>query len=89
VLAFILQWVLVVIALHQLIGMQVFDWFPRVVTVWVPLPFDQILELMVSTVISMIDDGLDLELRIFIHQIRRGTGVIGSMHESFCYWHLG
>jgi len=50
--------------------MEVLDWLPHVVTVSVPLPFDQILESTHPTEKSMIDDGLDLVFRVLINEIR-------------------
>jgi len=66
--------------------MEVLDWFPCIVTVWVPLPFDQILESTHLTEESMIDDGLDLVFRVFINQIGGRSRVIRSMHGSLFEW---
>jgi len=53
--------------------MEVLNWFPHIVTVWVPLPFDQILEPAHLTEESMIEDGLDLIFRVFINEVRGRT----------------
>jgi len=65
---------------------EILDWFPHIVTVWVPLPFDQILESTHLTEESMIDDGLDLVFRVFINQVGRRSQIIWSVRGSFSEW---
>jgi len=61
---------------------EILNWFPRVVTVWVPLPFDQVLEPMHLTKESVINDGLDFVFRVFVNEVRRRVRVIWSMCGS-------
>jgi len=75
-----------VIGFDQCVHMEILNWLPRIVTVWVPLPFDQILESTHLTKESMVDDGLDLVLRVFINEVRGRTRVIWSVHGSFSKW---
>ena len=73
---------LTMVRLHQDVCVEVLDRLPRVVTVWVPLPFDEILESTHLTEEVVIDDGLDLILRVFIHEVWGRSGVVWPMCRS-------
>ena len=71
------------ICLNQDVRVEVLDWLPRVVTVWVPLPFDEILESTHLTKEAVIDNGLDLILRVLIHEVRGRSGIVWPVRGSF------
>src|SRR5712672_3061627 len=66
--------------------MKIPNGLPHVVTVWVPFPLDQVLEPTHLTEESVIDDGLDLILRVFVHKIRGRARVIRSVRGSLFEW---
>jgi len=69
-MAFIFQRMLTVVSSDQCVHVEILNWFPCIVTVWVPLPLDQILKPSHLTKESMIDDGLDLVFRVFINEVQ-------------------
>jgi hypothetical protein len=58
-------------------------WFPCVVRVWVPLPFEEILQGFSSPVETVIDDGLDLVLVFTLDQFGGWFDVIGAVLGGF------
>ena len=57
--------------------------FPGIVRFWVPLPFDQILEFVPSTMEAMVSNGLDFILLFSIHNLRRGFHKVDPMFLCF------
>ena len=49
-----------VIPFYQVLRVYIFGGLPRIVSRWVSLPFDQILQLAPTPMMSVVDDGLDL-----------------------------
>jgi len=62
--------VLTVISLDQYVRMQIFHGLPRIVTVWVPLPLNQVLKSTPHPKEAMVYDGLDLVFRVFCNEVR-------------------
>jgi hypothetical protein len=60
-----------VIGLEEIQGMNLRDWFPSVVTFWVPFPFDEVLQGFRSSVASVANDALNFKFFFAINQIRR------------------
>jgi hypothetical protein len=58
-------------------------WFPRVVRVWVPLPFEEILQGFSSPVEAVINDSLDLVLVFTLDQFGGRFDVIGAVLWGF------
>jgi len=55
-----------VVFFYQVFGVYIFRWFPRVIRGRIPSPFDQVLEMTLSPVESVIDDCFDFVfLRVF------------------------
>jgi len=81
-MAFILQRVLTMIGLHQNIRMEILDWFPRIVTVWVPFPFDEVLKSPPLAEEPMINDGFYFVFRVFVHEVWGWSGVVRSVRGS-------
>jgi len=71
------------VCLNESIHMEILDWFPRIVTVWVPLPFDEVLESTHLTEEAVIDDGLDFIFRVFVNEVWGRLGVVWTVHGSF------
>jgi hypothetical protein len=63
--------------------MHLAGWFPRVVCVWVPLPFEEILQGFRFSVETVINDGLDFVLVFPLDQFGGWFDVIGSVLWSF------
>jgi hypothetical protein len=57
--------------------------FPGVVAVGIPLPFDQILELLASTLEPVVDDGLHFVLFFASDQVGWWPVEVGPMSGSF------
>jgi hypothetical protein len=63
---------LFVIGLDQRGGMHLVGWFPCVVCVRVPIPFEEILQGLLSPVEAVINDGLDFVLVFPLDQFGGG-----------------
>ena len=63
--------------------MHLVGWFPRVVCMWVPFPFEEILQGLLSPVEAVINDGLDFVLVFPLDQFGGWFDVIGSVLWSF------
>jgi hypothetical protein len=61
-------------------------WFPRVVCVWISLPFEEVLQGFCSPVETVINNGLDLILVFTLDQFGGWLDVIGSVLWSFVIW---
>ena len=58
-------------------------WFPHVVRMWVPLPFEEVLQGLSSPIETVINNGLDFVLVFPLDQFRGWFDVIGSVLWSF------
>jgi hypothetical protein len=67
--------------------MHLVGWFPHVVCVWVPFPFKEILQGLLSPVEVVINDGLDFVLVFPLDQLGGWFDVVGSVLWSFVIWH--
>ena len=70
------------IGFNKGVCMEILDRLPRVVTVWVPLPFDEVLKSTHLAKEVMVDDGLDFILRVLVNEVGGRSGVIWSVHGS-------
>ena len=73
------QWASLMIPRDQFWGENLFRWFPRIVCVWVPLPLDQILKSPIPPVITVIRNGLHLELLFSVDKVRGWPRVVGPV----------
>jgi len=78
-----LERMLTMIGLDQDFCMQIFHRFPRVITVWVSFPLDQVLELTLLPKEAVIYNGLNLVFRVFIDEIWGWSRIIGAMSGGF------
>ena len=72
-----------VVFLHQILGMHVFEGFPRVVQRWIPLPFDQVLELAFVPIVPVVNDGFDFIFLGVLDQVWWWAFEIGAMSGCF------
>ena len=63
----------------QFWGKDLFRWFPQVVCIGVPLPFDQVLKLSASSVIAVISNGLHFKLLFPVDEVRGWPRVVGPV----------
>jgi hypothetical protein len=63
--------------------MYLVGWFPRVVSVWVPFPFEEILQGLPSPIEAVINDSLDFVLVFTLDQFGGWSDVIGSVLWGF------
>ena len=70
---------MVLVVLNQIISMQVLNWLPGIVTVRIAPPFDQILQLLLATKISMHEDCFDFPFFFSLNEVRRGSHIIRTV----------
>ena len=73
------QWAPLMVPRDQFWGENLFRWFPQIVRIRVPLPLDQILKSSVSSVITVIRNGLHLELLFPVDKVRGWPRVVGPV----------
>jgi hypothetical protein len=64
------QWSTLVVAFKQHGGVHICRRLPRIVAVWVTLPLDQVLKLVLMPGVTVIDDSLYLKLLLTLDEIR-------------------
>jgi hypothetical protein len=69
-----------VIFSYQEWGLDVFDGLPRIVTFWISLPLDQVLEF--APIMSVGSNGLNFVLFFSFDYIWRGSGVVLAIFHS-------
>ena len=74
---------LAVIGLNEGVCVEILDRLPRIVTVWVPPPLDEVLKSMHLTKEGVINDGLNFIFRVFVNEVGGRSGVIRSVRGSF------
>jgi len=67
---------------YQVLGVHVFLWLPRVVRRRVALPLYQVLKLTLASIMSVVDNGLDLVLFFIFDQVRRWMREVGSVSSG-------
>ena len=67
-------------------GLYVVDWLPGVVTLWIALPFYEILQLFFPSMTSVAPDGLDLVLFLVVDKVRWGSGIVLSVFFCLHKW---
>jgi hypothetical protein len=72
-----------VVGFEKIWGVNLRDWFPGVVTFWVSLPFDEILQSSRPPMASVADDALNFKLLFTINQIRRWAREVWSVGGRF------
>jgi hypothetical protein len=65
------EWASLVISANQCQGKHLIRWFPGVVGIWVPLPFDEVLQGLALPIQPVIDDGLYFILCFAFDQLRQ------------------
>ena len=68
-----------VVFFYQVFGVHVLLWLPCVIRRWIPLPFDQVLELTSASVMSVVNDVFYLVLFLASDQIRRWSFEVWAM----------
>ena len=63
----------------QFWGENLFRWFPRIVRVRVSLPLDQVLKSPIPPVMTVVRNGLHLELLFSVDEVRGWPRVIGPV----------
>jgi hypothetical protein len=77
------EWVSLVVRLDQCRGVYLVGWFPGVVCVWIPLPFEEILQGLCLSIEAVINNGLDFVLVFTLDQLGGWFDVIGAVLRSF------
>ena len=72
-----------VILFEQVRGVDLVSWFPRVVTVRVSFPFDQVLECSRPSMASMIDDLFHFIFFFSVDKVRWRSGEVGPVRVRF------
>jgi hypothetical protein len=68
---------------YQLWGLDVVSWFPGVITFWVALPLDKVLQLFLPPLMSVASDGLNLVLFFVVDKVRWGSREVFSVFFRF------
>ncbi len=71
------------IMLDKVRGVDVVSWLPCVVTFGVSLPFDEILELLRSSKLSVCDDSFNFVLIFSVNEVRGWSGKVWAMCRCF------
>src|ERR1700744_1957781 len=66
--------------------MNVFPWFPGVVTCGISLTLDKVIGLAPSSHLFHVDDLLDFEFFFSVHQVRWWSGKVWSVQFRFLVW---
>src|SRR6266436_5910748 len=64
-------------------GMDLISWFPCIVTFGVTLPFDEVLELSGSSVLSVCNDSFNFVLFFPIDKVRGWSGEVWAVRSCF------
>ena len=75
--------VLSAIGFNELWGVDLISWFPSVISFWIPLPFDQVLEGSRLPRMSVINDLLDLVFFFSFDKVWGWSGIVWSMGCHF------
>ena len=68
---------------HEDRGMHLSCWFPRVISVWVALPVDKILESVCTSMKTVINNVLYFILRFSSDKVRWWPRVVGAIGLAF------
>ncbi|SRR6266446_8033203 len=71
------------IMLDKVRGVDVVSWLPCVVAFGVSLPFDEILELLQSSKLSVCNDLFDFVLVFSVNEVRGWLGKVWAVHRCF------
>jgi hypothetical protein len=71
------QWMLLVILIDQRWRMYLISWFPSVIGIQVAFPFQEVLQILFTTLMTVIDNGLHLVLRFALYDIWWRPHVVG------------
>ena len=71
------------IRLDQFWGVDLVSWFPCVITIRVSFPLDEILQRLLSSLVSMTDYPLHFVFFLIVDEIRRGSIEVGTMSCRF------
>jgi hypothetical protein len=80
------QWMFFVILIDQQRRMYLISRFPSVVGIWVTLPFQEVLQSLITSVMTVIDNGLHLVLRFATHDIWWRPHVVGPFLFRLLIW---
>ena len=67
-------------------SMDLVSWFPCVVAVGVSDPFDKVLEVLITSMISMIDDLFYFILFFSVDKVRWWSGEVRAVCSCFMVW---
>ena len=79
----ILERILPVILSHESWGVYLSCWLPRVISIWVALPVDEVLEGTCSSVESVINDTFYFIFRFSSDKVRWWPRVVGAISLVF------
>ncbi|SRR5229473_3272764 len=82
-LPFIVKRVLSVIGFNELWGVDLISWFPSVISFWISLPFDQVLEGSRPPRMSVINDLLNLVFFFPLDEVWGWSRIVWSMGRHF------
>ncbi len=64
-------------------GMDLISWFPCVVALGISLPFDEVLELSGSSMLSVCDDSFNFVFLFSVDEVRGWSGEVWAMRSCF------
>ena len=71
------------IMLDKFRGMDLVSWFPSVVTLGIPLPFNEILQLFQPSELSVCDDPFYFVFLFSVDEVRRWSGEVWAVRSCF------
>jgi hypothetical protein len=80
---FSIEWVFPMVGRFQRGRVDLVSWLPCVVTIWVPLPFNEVLKASFTAVKAVINDGLDLIFFGIFNQLRGWPRVVDPVFHCF------
>src|SRR5712672_671811 len=80
------QGMTLVIPFYQVVGVYILFWFPHVVRRWIAFPFDQVLKVTPTSVMSVIEDGLNFVFLRAFDQVWWWLLEIGTMSSCLFIW---
>ena len=78
-----IEGITLMVLFYRFFSVHVFRRLPCVVCRWIAFPFDQVLELTPTPVMSVIDHRFDFILFLILNQIRWWTLKVGTMDSRF------
>jgi hypothetical protein len=80
------QWVFFVILIDQPWRVYLISRFPGVVSVRIPFPFQEILQRLITALVTVIDNGLHFVFRFSLHEVRWRPRVVYALLFRLLIW---